>query len=158
MVGVWNVDQRMWPGPGAAAVQLPSAVARRRLIGTALEEVMELAAASQDSFTRVAYFNYNTVTKQYEYFSFDTRAPQMMYERSYGDGVRANAVDLRTVTLHLDSFVAEQWGEARNAAFRLRLVIDGGDNRQIVRLHLTPLSGDKADEFLAMEYVYTRKP
>jgi hypothetical protein len=29
MVGTWDVEQRMWPAPGAAAIKLPSAVAKR---------------------------------------------------------------------------------------------------------------------------------
>lgn len=44
MVGTWNVQQRMWPGSGAEAINLPLAVAHRRLIGGAfLEELMTLA-------------------------------------------------------------------------------------------------------------------
>lgn len=42
MAGIWNVQQRMWPGVGAEAVNLPPAAARRRLMaGGFLEEVME---------------------------------------------------------------------------------------------------------------------
>ncbi len=85
MVGTWNVEQRMWPGSGADAISLPPALAHRRLIGGAfLEETMELPPGSiGDPFTRVAIFDYNAVNQQYEYFSIDTRAPQMMNERSY---------------------------------------------------------------------------
>src|SRR5438270_5628937 len=83
MVGTWDVQQRMWPGAGREAVNLPPAVARRRLVGGAfLEEVMELPPGSkQDPFTRIAFFNYNAVNQQHEYFSLDTRAPQMMSEK-----------------------------------------------------------------------------
>jgi hypothetical protein len=84
MVGTWKVQQRMWLGYGAQAIDLPTAIARRHLLpGGFLEEVMEPAKKSgKEPFNRTAYFNYNTVTQQYEYFSLDSRAPQMMNERS----------------------------------------------------------------------------
>ena len=78
MIGTWDVRQRMWPGAAAKAIDLPPAVAHRVLLGSAiLQEVMTLAMKSSEApFTRVAYFDYNAVTQQYEYFSLDTRAPQ----------------------------------------------------------------------------------
>ena len=84
MTGTWDVRQRMWPGVVAKAIDLPPALAHRVLIGNAiLQEVMTLASESGETpFTRVAYFDYNVVNQQYQYFSLDTRAPQMMNERS----------------------------------------------------------------------------
>lgn len=80
MVGTWDVQQRMWAGPDTEAIDLPRTVAHRRLVeGAFLEEVMTpVPESKQEPFTRIAYFNYNTVSQQYEYFSMDTRAPQMM--------------------------------------------------------------------------------
>src|SRR5262245_16883448 len=91
MVGTWDVQQRMWPASGAQAINLPPAIARRHLIGDAyLEETMELASESKEgTFTRNAFFNYNAVNQQYEYFSIDTRAPQMMLERDHGPVTRS---------------------------------------------------------------------
>jgi hypothetical protein len=157
MVGTWDVQQRMWPGAGAAPVTLPPAVARRRMVGGAfLEEVMELPPGSkQEPFTRVAFFNYNAVNQQYEYFSLDTRAPQMMSEQSFEAGATRSQGG---ITLFGGSFVAPQWGEVTNAAFRYRLRIGELEkDRQVVQLFLTPLSGKSSKEFLAFEYVYTRQ-
>lgn len=158
MVGTWDVQQRMWPAAGAKAIELPSAVASRKLIGNAiLDEVMTLAPGStQEAFTRVAYFNYNTVNRQYEYFSLDTRAPQMMNEKSSA-ATRRNARE-DVIRLQGGRFVAPQWGEARDVAFSYRLEVGKiENNRQLVRLYLTPQSGKIAREFLAFEYVYTRR-
>jgi Protein of unknown function (DUF1579) len=155
MVGTWNVQQRMWPGPGEQAINLPPAIAKRSLVrGVFLEEVMELAPGSQEEpFTRIAYFNYNAVNKQYEYVSMDSRLPQMMHENSQ----EINGEE--GITLYGGSFVAPRWGEAQNVAFRFRLVIGNvKNNRQIVGLYLTPMSDQSSKEFLAFEYVYTRKP
>jgi hypothetical protein len=159
MVGTWNVQQRMWLKPGAEAIDLPAAVARRRLIeGAFLEEVMELAQkAGQESFTRIAYFNYNAVNQQYEYFSLDSRAPQMMNEKSYA-GEGQTPAGKGGVKLYGGSFVAPRWGEATNAAFMYRLTVGEVENdRQVVQLYLTPQSAGNAKEFLAFEYVYTRQ-
>lgn len=62
------------------------------------------------------------------------------------------------IKLYGGSFVAPQWGPTKNAAFRYRLTVGKIENsRQTVRLYLTPQFGVDAKEFLAFEYVYTRK-
>ena len=159
MVGTWKVQQRMWPGLGAEAINLPAAIARRHLMaGGFLEEVMEpLKKSGKASFMRTAYFNYNAVSQQYEYFSLDSRAPQMMNERS--DKIEGLSRPGRDgIKLNGGSFVAPQWGEARNVAFTYRLIVgEIKDNSQTVQLYLTPQSGESAKEFLAFEYVYTRQ-
>lgn len=80
MDGTWSVKARMWPASDAQAIELPPATAHRKLVaGAFLEEVMEPAAGSkQDPFTRIAYFSYNAMNRQYEYMSLDSRLPQMM--------------------------------------------------------------------------------
>ena len=159
MVGTWKVQQRMWPGLGAEAINLPSAIARRHLlVGGFLQEVMEPAKKSRkESFNRTAYFNYNAVTQQYEYFSLDSRAPQMMNERSekveeQGDPVKGG------INLYGGTFIAPKWGEATNVAFTYRLTVgEIENNSQVVQLYLTPRSGEDPKEFLAFEYVYARQ-
>jgi hypothetical protein len=102
MTGTWSVEQRMWTGPGAGPAVLPSAIARRRLLeGGFLEEVMEKSPRVQgDTFTRIAYLNFNAVTQRFEYISLDSRA-QLMVERSRGPGswwrsrLRSNACAVR---------------------------------------------------------------
>lgn len=161
MEGTWDVQQRMWPAANAEVINLPSATARRRMLGgrAFLEEFMELKPESKDQpFTRIAYFNYNTVNQQYEYFSIDSRAPQMMNEKSHDAGGMTKSDGQSVISLYGDSFVAPRWGNTVNATFRYRLTISGiENNRQIVRLYLTPQSAEGGKEFLAFEYVYTRR-
>jgi hypothetical protein len=159
MSGEWSVRQRMWPGPAAKPVDLPPAVAHRVVIGDAIvQEVMTLAPGSSETpFTRVAYFDYNPVTQQYEYFSLDTRAPQMMNERSRTTDTPAAAQHPDPLTLYGGRFVAAQWGESKNVPFRYKIAVGQIENqRQTVRLYLTPQSGADKKEFLAFEYVYSR--
>jgi hypothetical protein len=155
MAGTWNVRQRMWAGPRADATDLTPAIAHRRLVeGVFLEEVMEPAeTGGPEPFTRTSYFNYNAVTRRYEYFSLDSRVPQMMNERSEGSGPVEPGTD--GIKLQGGRFVAPRWGDATNVEFTYRLTMgEIQDDRQIVHLYLTPRAGR---EFLAFEYVYTRQ-
>jgi len=159
MVGTWQVRQRMWPGFGEAAIDMPPAVAHRRLIaGAFLEEVMvPVKKSGKDSFVRTAYFDYNAVNRQYEYFSLDTRAPQMMNERSDKTDEQSKPGEVG-IKLFGGNFIAPKWGDATNVAFTYRLTVGEIEHdRQTVQLYLTPQAGKDPKEFLAFEYVYTRK-
>ena len=103
----------------------------------------------------VLVFYYNGVDQQYEYFSLDTRAPQMMFEKNYAAAGQGANGDIK---LYGGSFVAPQWGQAKNAAFMYRLTVGAvNKDRQTVRLCLTPRAGESPKEFLAFEYVYSRR-
>jgi hypothetical protein len=155
MAGNWRVEAKMWPGPDAKAIELPKAAAQRRIVnGSFLHEEMTPAPGSQqDAFTRVAYLSFNSINQQYEYFSLDTRLPQMMsYTVPGANQVRDEQLELRGT-----SFVAPAWGEASNVPFMYRLTIGAVEgDRQIVRLFLTQQRA-QAKEFLAFEYLYIRQ-
>jgi hypothetical protein len=160
MVGTWDVQQRMWPGPKADAANLPPAVAERRLAGdTYLEETMHPAndrSEQAGDFTRHALLNYNPVASRYEYASLDTRAPQLMVEQSLPMGSEPTAPELR---LQGGSFLAPEWGSAKNVRFKYRLTmgaVKGG--KQTVRVYFAPQTVLPKIEFLAFEYVYTKRP
>jgi hypothetical protein len=159
MAGTWDVQQRMWPGPGMAPVQLPAAVAHRELIdGKYLAEIMQPAAADasgKGAFRRDALFNFNAVTKRYEYTSLDTRAPQIMAEMSQPTSSDLSGAAL---TLQGGTFFAPEWGSAKNVHFKYRLTVGAvKSDRQILQLYLTPQDVLPDKEFLAFEYVYTRR-
>jgi len=51
-----------------------------------------------------------------------------------------------------------RWQKAGSGKlWRRRPLIEVGRDRQVVRQYWTQLSGDQAEEFLAVEYVYTRQ-
>lgn len=155
MSGVWDVQAKMWPAPNAKAVELPPAVARRAFVRDAyLQETMEPKENSEGSaFTRVAYLGYNPTNHQYEYFSLDSRLPQMMSYNHPG----ANKAHDGKIDLTGASFVAPEWGADKNVPFMYRFVIGPiqGD-RQVAQLFLTR-QGAAGGEFLAFEYVYQRR-
>jgi Protein of unknown function (DUF1579) len=159
MVGTWGVRASLWLGPGTKPI-VQSAVARRHLLGEGLlEEIMTPSPGSDGpAFTRLAFLSYNAVTSSYEYMSWDTRAPQMMYQVSRAVGTPGERQGSRVIWFYLvDNFVVPQWGEARNVAFKQRLMLEPGADHQVVRLYWTRLSGEPNEEFLAGEYVYTRE-
>lgn len=161
MAGTWDVQQRMWPGPGALAVELPKGVARRQLLdGKYLEESMEPAAPDAPpsaAFHRHALLTYNPVAKRYEYTSLDSRAPQLMTEIG---APLPSAEAAGPVKLQGGRFLAPDWGGSKNVSFRYRLVIGPvqSDGKQIVQLHLTPETVLPKKEFVAFEYVYSKRP
>ena len=157
MAGTWDVTQRMWPSPGAEAISLAPAIAERRLVrGTYLEEVMTPASDGQPgSFSRNAFINFNPVSSKYEYTSLDSRAPQLMVEQSerVADPARSGELKLKG-----SSFTAPQWGNAKNVRFTYRLTLGAiENNQQTVRLYLTPQTVLPKKEFLAFEYVYSKR-
>ena len=155
MIGTWQVQSKMWPAPDAKAIDLPPAIARRDLVaGAFLREVMQPAADSkQEPFERVAHFSYNTQNRQYEYFSQDSRLPQMMSYLIPGANKERNG----KIEMAGSSFVAPEWGAAKNAPFMYRLTVGPVQNdEQVVQLFLTEQNG-RGQEFLAFEYVYRRE-
>lgn len=154
MAGTWDVQEWMWPAPGAQRVDLPPAIAHRRLIGGHfIQEIMTALPGSKSPFSRISYFDYNAMNGQYEYFSIDTRLPQMMNERSRGPTDPAAPIELYGGT-----FVAPQWGSATNVPFRYRLVLYPiRGNRQTADLYLTPMPAGQSAGFLAFKYIYTRR-
>jgi hypothetical protein len=153
--GDWNVQQRVWPGPGAEPIALGPMVAERRLIGEAfLQEVMKPAPGSkQEPFARHAYLSFNNVDRRYEYASLDTRYPRTMYETSF-DGERAHRD--RVIEVFIEAFTHPGWGKefVGQAMKQRREIIVESDRRNVVRQFWTPPGGS---EFLAIEYVYVKR-
>lgn len=159
MAGTWSVQQRMWTGHGAAPTELPDAVAQRDVIrGMYLSEVMHPADPRTDqaaAFTRHAFLNYNPVTRRYEYSSLDSRAPQLMVERSGPSKPQSEPQELK---LQGGTFLAPEWGAQKNITFAYRLTVGPVEQgKQTVRLFLTPQSGLPKKEFLAFEYLYSKR-
>ena len=107
------------------------------------------------SFSRNAFINFNPVSSRYEYTSLDTRAPQLMVEQSERVADPGRPGELK---LQGSSFTAPQWGNAKNVRFTYRLTLGAIENdQQTVRLYLTPQTVLPKKEFLAFEYVYSKR-
>ena len=160
MSGTWSVEQRNWTGANSAPVEGPSATAERRLVdGKFLQESMRSTAQTPNQegyFVRDSTINYNVVSKVFEYFSIDTRAPQAMTYKSGPAEASNRPADLKFTG---GTFLAPKFGNATNVRFKYR--IDLGkvqDGKQILSLYFTPLSGMPRREFLATQYRYVKQP
>ena len=155
MLGTWDVKEWMWTGPGTKPTPLPDAVADRRAVGdTFVQETMSTSPGAANAFSRHATFGFNPINRQFEYASIDSRAPQLMSERSGKDrGEPDGSLDLAG-----GMFFTPQWGEMKNVTFRYRLVVGSiRNNSQEVDLCLTPISASGPPEFVAFRYLYTRR-
>jgi hypothetical protein len=155
MAGTWDVQEWTWAGPGASPTPLPNAVAERRPVGDDfIQESMETQPGAPNPFSRHAAFGFNPVNRQFEYASIDSRAPQLMNERSADAGIEKDG----GLDLLGGMFFTPQWGDMRNVTFRYRLAVGPvRDDRQEVDLYLTPVSGGGLPEFVAFRYLYTRR-
>lgn len=154
MAGTWQVQQRVWLKPGGEPITLPPIVARRRLVGHFLEEVMEpVPGKDVQPFSRITYLNYNNANQHWEYIVLDTRYPVMMFETSYDNKVENG----NTLTLYIPSFVmAPGWDPAFTGRLgkQRRTIQWEGPDLNIVKQYWTLPA---AKEFLAIEYVYKRQ-
>jgi Protein of unknown function (DUF1579) len=153
-VGTFDVHSQLWPEADAEPI-VTDAVARRRMVDDMyLEEVMEPGPGATEPFSRICYLDFNPLSRRWEYVSLDTRIPaQLMYELSNGH----NLGDRSTVVLHLPVFSLPGWGtEVTGQSVRQRREITLADpDRQEVRQYWTL---PDAPEYLAVEYLYTRRP
>jgi hypothetical protein len=79
-----------------------------------------------------------------------------MTERSLPITVLNQSTNLK---LSGGTFVAPEWGPAKNVRFRYRLTVGPvQDGKQTVQMYLTPQSVLPKKEFLAFEYKYARQP
>ena len=79
-----------------------------------------------------------------------------MVEQSGPIASGASATELK---LQGGSFLAPEWGSAKNVQLKYRLTMGAiKGNQQTVRLFLAPQTVLPKTEFLAFEYVYTKRP
>lgn len=150
LAGTWEVRQRMWPAPGSGPVSLPAAKAQRRLVHDGYVEE-EMTPTDGEQFTRRAVFAYNDVKQAYEYFSIDSRLPQMMAYPT-GEERPGGVIEFRLS----EPFVAPTWADDADVPFTGRAEFRPGEDRQVFRLYLKRMSAQPTEEFLAFEYIYSR--
>lgn len=89
-VGLWDVMETVWDRPGATPVTTTGLVAERRMIGSALQELLRPAddAAGRD-IKRMDYLRFNRVEGRWDYVSMEMRAavgimPAWSFDRGEG--------------------------------------------------------------------------
>lgn len=150
MVGDWDVGMKLWLRAGAKPIEAPHFRAKRIMIGNFIQEVAH-SKTGTDSFTRVAYFNYNAIQRQWETIVLDTRYPLMMFETSAEDGLENG----NTITFYMPAFVMPPFSKEKESGqlTKLRQTLTIEKDKNIIRQYWTP-AGER--EYLAIEYEYGR--
>ena len=74
--GLWDMTETVWEAPGAAPVVTTGLVAERRVIGSALQEILRPEAdTAGQNIGRIDYLRFNRVEGRWDYVSMDMRAP-----------------------------------------------------------------------------------
>lgn len=152
-VGLWDLTETVWSKPGATPVVTRGLVAERRMIGTALQEVIRpLADTGHRNVARTDLLCYNRLDGRWDYVSFDTRAPVgLMPAYSLARGVPN---DIEIVFL---PFALPPDGGAGGTMVRMRqkIVADRADHD--VKDQFLTLADGTATEWLFHRYDYVRR-
>jgi hypothetical protein len=154
LTGTWNVTMTFRPSPTAEPIVTTGLRAERRMVGLYLEEVMQPAPGTKaPDFRRIAYLTYSRVEGRWQYVSLDTRFPVgIMPAYSFGKGMA------RELTLHFEPLAFVGMGEqVEGRMVRSNFIITRENkNREVARQFWITSDGTE-QEWLAVEYVYTRK-
>ena len=151
-VGVWDVTETLWDGPGAPAQVTRGLVAERRMIGQMLQETLR-SASDPNKILRMDYLSFNRVERRWEYVSLEMRAPVgIMTAQSYGRDKDDN------IEIVFQPFaIAGPGRDATGQMLRMRQeIIADGPNSQRKDQFFTLADGVN-DEWLAHQYSYARR-
>jgi hypothetical protein len=152
--GVWDVTETVWDAPDAAPTVTTGLVAKRRMIGSILEEVLRPASnPAGGAIARLDFLTFNRVEGRWDYVSMDTRAPVgIMPAWSFTRGEDAEIV------LQFQPFALAGAGPGvTGQMLRMDTVIrrDGPD-RDVKDQHFT-LADGTGTAWLAHRYAYARR-
>lgn len=151
-VGLWDVTETLWDGPGKPPQVTGGLIAERRMIGQMLQETLR-SASDPNKILRMDYLSFNRVERRWAYVSLEMRAPVgIMTAQSYG---REKDGDIEIV---FQPFAVP--GPGRNATgqmlrMRQRIITDGAGSQRKDQ-YFTMVDGVN-DEWLAHQYAYVRR-
>ena len=153
-VGQWDMTETVWDRPGAAPVITTGLVADRVMMGSLLQETIRPPTdTAHDHVKRTDMLTYNRLVGQWDYVSFDARAPVgLMPATSAGAG------DGSTITLvFAPTAVPGPGPDATGLLLRIEQTIRfEGPNRDVKEQRYTMANGSGAT-WLAHRYEYTRR-
>ncbi|MEM7208827.1 MAG: DUF1579 family protein [Pseudomonadota bacterium] len=145
LIGAWQVEMRVYPGPGADPILSNDMSATREWIlgGRYVKEELTGTFANNPS-ARLAIIGYNNLEERFELASFDTFEPGfMVYEGRASDG----SISVEGVSIEA-GFGPTPSGRHRD----LRFSIDIEDGRSVERIYVR-YPGEQ--EFLFVEQIFT---
>ncbi|MEL7013665.1 MAG: DUF1579 family protein [Pseudomonadota bacterium] len=145
LVGRWNVDMRVFPGPGADAIVSSDMSATREWVlgGRYVQEELSGNFAGHPS-ERLLIIGYINLEEQFELASFDTFEPGFMVYDGQADGP---TISVEGVSLEA-GFGPTPTGRHRDLRFEMTIE----DDRSVQRIFVK-YPGE--DEFLFVEQIFT---
>lgn len=145
LIGDWQVEMRVFPGPGAEPIVSDELTATREWIlgGRYVEEMLTGTFAGNPS-ARLAIIGYNNLEDRFELASFDTFEPGFMvyHGAATGDTVSVEGTSIEA------GFGPTPTGRHRDIRFDLTIE----DDRSVQRIYVQ-YPGE--DEFLFVEQIFT---
>ncbi|WP_232280359.1 DUF1579 domain-containing protein [Sphingomonas sp. PAMC 26605] len=152
-VGTWDVVLTAWASPGAAPTTI-RAVAKRRMIGQALQEIITYPRGADGVETqRLDLLSYQRVEGRWKYVSLDTRVPAgLMPAFSFGPGEDGR------ITLVFEPFAFPAPGVAVVGQLLSmdQVITDQGPDRDMKEQRFM-LADGTGRMWLANRYAFTRR-
>ena len=152
--GLWDVTETVWDRPGSAPVTTTGLVAERRMIGSALQEVLRPAddTAGRD-IKRIDYLRFNRVEGRWDYVSMEMRAPVgIMPAWSFERGENGK-IDLTFAPFGVAGAEADVTGQM----LRMTQTITYGEPDREVKDQFFLLADGTGTKWLAHRYAYKRR-
>lgn len=145
LVGQWDVEMRVFPGPGADAIASGDMSATREWVlgGRYVKEELSGNFAGNPS-ERLMIIGYNNLEEQFELASFDTFEPGFMVYDGQADGP---TISVEGVSLEA-GFGPTPTGRHRDIRFEMTIE----DDRSVQRIFV---KYPAEDEFLFVEQIFT---
>jgi hypothetical protein len=147
LAGRWDVEMRVWPGPGAEPFEIAGMTAERELVlgGRYLREVL---VGGDGTPVREATMGYNRLDGRFELVTVDSFEPGQMVYLGRGDQTAGS------VSMHGESTEAGMGPEptGRKRDLRFDFVIEDADTN-VQRIHVRYPGGQ---EYLFVEQRFTR--
>nr|WP_321983370.1 hypothetical protein [uncultured Lichenicoccus sp.] len=153
-VGHWDVQETVWPAPGAAPIVTTGLVAERTMMGSLLQELLRPRAdVTAASVQRLDMLSFNRLEGRWDYVSFDSRDPVGLMPASSiepGDG--------RTIDLVFAPFAVPVSGtEAIGQLLRMRQSIIFETPVTEVKNQYFALADGTSRTWLAHRYACTQR-
>jgi hypothetical protein len=147
LVGIWDVEMRVWPEPGVEPIVSKTLTAKREWIlgGRYLREDLEGTFAGNPS-NRVALLSFNNLDERFELATIDTFEPGQMWYASHAIGSSDR------ITLHGDNVEAGFGQKPTGRKRALRFEFEIKPNTSVQRIFVK-YPGEP--EFLFVEQTFT---
>lgn len=153
-VGLWDMTETVWSGPGAEPVSTTGLVAERVMMGSLLQELLRPADdRAHAAVARTDMLSFDRIEGCWKYVSFDTRAPVgLMPAVSTGPG------DGRTIELIFEPFAAPLPGDqVIGQMLRMTQIIRFEAPDRDVKDQYFMLADGTGTRWLAHRYAYVRR-